>query len=377
MDSDKRAILKNVAVFLITQITVYYGVKLLLTQLDPTHSRKAEDVRRSSQILRRLNSQQSTKGKEKVDLCLNEYEQAIASEIVFKEDIHTSFADIGGLQETIVELRESVILPLTHPELFKFPGVSLTAPKGVLLFGPPGCGKSMLARAVAAESGATFININISTLTDKWFGESNKLIAALFSVARKLQPTIIFVDEIDSFLRERQRSDHEAMAMIKAEFMSLWDGLRTREDENRIVILGATNRREDIDPAILRRMPKQLAVSLPDYEQRLQILQKILLHNQLGSTLKLENLARNLEGLSGSSIKELCRAAASIPHREYLRTHIYSDGGGLAPIDPDKLSEIGTGSIRSLEMRDFQSAIHNNAALSHIAYCFVDNTALD
>lgn len=128
-------------------------------------------------------------------------------------------ADIGGLEPIIASLRESVIYPLQYPHLFSSSSL-LGAPKGVLLFGPPGCGKTMLAKALAKESGATFINIAASVLTSKWFGDSNKLIAALFSLARKTQPSIVFIDEIDSFLRQRQKEDHEATGMMKAEFMT-------------------------------------------------------------------------------------------------------------------------------------------------------------
>lgn len=136
------------------------------------------------------------------------------------KSIDLGVADIGGLDPIIASLRESVIYPLMYPHLFKASSSLLSAPKGVLLYGPPGCGKTMLARALAKESGATFINIPASVLTNKWFGESNKLVAGLFSLARKMQPTIIFVDEIDTFLRERRTDDHEVMSMIKAEFMT-------------------------------------------------------------------------------------------------------------------------------------------------------------
>jgi SpoVK/Ycf46/Vps4 family AAA+-type ATPase len=162
---------------------------------------------------------------------------AIASEIIHPDDIHVAFSgkssvrdrslppnadrtDIGGLDHIISSLRETIIYPLLYPNLFNNSSILAGAPKGVLLFGPPGCGKTMLAKALAKESGATFINVAISVLTNKWFGESNKLVAGLFSLARKTQPCIIFIDEIDSFLRERTKSDHEATAMMKAEFMT-------------------------------------------------------------------------------------------------------------------------------------------------------------
>lgn len=136
------------------------------------------------------------------------------------ESTNLGDADIGGLDPIIASLRESVIYPLMYPHLFTASSSLLSAPKGVLLYGPPGCGKTMLARALAKESGATFINIPASVLTNKWFGESNKLVAGLFSLARKMQPSIIFVDEIDTFLRERRTDDHEVMSMMKAEFMT-------------------------------------------------------------------------------------------------------------------------------------------------------------
>lgn len=128
--------------------------------------------------------------------------------------------DIGGLDPIISTLKESVIYPLMYPELFTSTSSLLSAPKGVLMYGPPGCGKTMLAKALAKESGATFINIAASVLTNKWYGESNKLVAGLFGLARKVQPSIIFIDEIDSFLRERTKGDHEVTGMIKAEFMT-------------------------------------------------------------------------------------------------------------------------------------------------------------
>jgi ATPase family AAA domain-containing protein 1 len=138
-------------------------------------------------------------------------------EVISPEEIPVSFSDIGGLDDIIEELKESVIYPLTMPQLYSSSSSLLSAPSGVLLYGPPGCGKTMLAKALAHESGACFINLHISTITEKWYGDSNKLVSAVFSLARKLQPSIVFIDEIDAVLGQRRSSDHEASGMVKAE----------------------------------------------------------------------------------------------------------------------------------------------------------------
>lgn len=216
------------------------------------------------------------------------------------------------------------------PELYNYHSSLLHAPKGVLLYGPPGCGKTMLAKAIASESSAIFINIRMSTIMDKWFGESNKLVAAIFSVARKLQPSIVFIDEIDSFLRERQSSDHEVTSNLKTEFMTLWDGLTTGAagDAGRIMVLGATNRPNDIDDAILRRMPKRFPVPLPNRAQRRRILEITLKDARLAADFDLELVVAKTAGMSGSDIREACRNAAWAATRETIRKNIES--GGLA-----------------------------------------------
>ncbi|KAI9442938.1 ATPase [Lactarius indigo] len=250
-------------------------------------------------------------------LTLNEHEKRIASEIIHPDRIDVRLTDIGGLDDIISSLRESVIISLLNPGLFRSSSALLMAPKGVLLHGPPGCGKTMLAKALAKESGATFINIAPSALTNKWFGESNKLVAGLFSLARKMQPCIIFIDEIDSLLRERSEHDHEVTAMMKAEFMTLWDGLLSGSD--RILILGATNRIEDIDPAFLRRMPKRFPLSLPDAAQREKILRLLLRDVRLVPDFPMRALVEYSDGMSGSDLKELCRNAATLALGELVR----------------------------------------------------------
>lgn len=233
-----------------------------------------------------------------------------------------------------------------RPELFAHSSL-LQAPKGVLLYGPPGCGKTMLAKALAKESGANFISIRMSSIMDKWYGESNKMVDAIFSLAQKLQPCIIFIDEIDSFLRERQSMDHEVTAMLKAEFMTLWDGLTSA---GRILVLGATNRPNDIDSAIVRRMPKRFAVNLPNKEQRLRILKILLKDSEVASDFDWDALVTRTQGLSGSDLKELSRDAAMGAMRQYIREN-FKNG---EPVD--SAAEIR---VRPLRNSDFYSNLSN------------------
>ncbi|KAK3323587.1 P-loop containing nucleoside triphosphate hydrolase protein [Cercophora scortea] len=278
------------------------------------------------------------------ELVLNEYENQVALEVVAPEDIPVGFDDIGGLEKIIEELKESIIYPLTMPHLYSHGGPLLAAPSGVLLYGPPGCGKTMLAKAVAHESGASFINLHISTLTEKWYGDSNKLVRAVFSLALKLQPAIIFIDEIDAVLGTRRSGEHEASGMVKAEFMTLWDGLTSTNaagTPSRIVVLGATNRINDIDEAILRRMPKKFAVPLPGKEQRRRILQLVLGDTKRDPEFDIEYISNVTAGLSGSDIKEACRDAAMVPMREYIREHRAS-GASMSRVNPAQVRGIRT-----------------------------------
>jgi SpoVK/Ycf46/Vps4 family AAA+-type ATPase len=275
-------------------------------------------------------------------------------EVVSPNEIPVTFDDIGGLDGIIEELTESVIYPLTMPHLYSGHSSLLSAPSGVLLYGPPGCGKTMLAKALARESGACFINLHISTLTEKWYGDSNKLVAAVFSLARKLQPSIVFIDEIDAVLGQRRSGEHEASGMVKAEFMTHWDGLAssTKQAGNqRICILGATNRIQDIDEAILRRMPKKFPVSLPNSSQRRQIFGITLAETKLDNTIidgkpafDMTALVRASAGMSGSDIKEACRDAAMVPVREHIRNMKKSG---------ESVRGIRSEAVRGLQTEDF------------------------
>lgn len=342
--------------------SAYFLIRYLLSRidLDPEGQKKEEQRKKSAAILRRLDgpdSDDDTTGRsgsrrsrkqKKEELVLNQYEQAIAMDVVAPEDISVSFEDIGGLDDIIEELKESVIYPLTMPHLYASTSSLLSAPSGVLLYGPPGCGKTMLAKALAHESGACFINLHISTLTEKWYGDSNKLVNAVFSLARKLQPAIVFIDEIDAVLGTRRSGEHEASGMVKAEFMTHWDGLTSANsmgEPQRVVVLGATNRIQDIDEAILRRMPKKFPVSLPPAAQRLRILALVLKDTKVDrANFDLDYLVSAMAGMSGSDIKEACRDAAMVPMRELIREK-KAAGIHMTTVEPRE--------VRGLRTEDF------------------------
>ncbi|CAN1300461.1 Outer mitochondrial transmembrane helix translocase [Linum perenne] len=247
----------------------------------------------------------------------NEFEKRIRPEVIPADEINVTFADIGSLEEIKESLQELVMLPLRRPDLFK--GGLLKPCRGILLFGPPGTGKTMLAKAIAREAGASFINVSMSTITSKWFGEDEKNVRALFSLAAKVSPTIIFVDEVDSMLGQRTRvGEHEAMRKIKNEFMTHWDGLATKQGE-RILVLAATNRPFDLDEAIIRRFERRIMVGLPSVENREMILKTLLSKEKVDEQLDFKELATLTEGFSGSDLKNLCTTAAYRPVRELIQ----------------------------------------------------------
>jgi len=284
----------------------YFTMRLLVDALDPTKKQRQAAQKEAKRLLASLGIGPS--------VTLTEYEMLIASQLVDPQSIDVSFDDVAGSEGVIKELRQAVVLPIQKRELFQGSEL-MAAPKGVLLHGPPGCGKTMMAKATAKEAGARFINLDISSLTDKWYGESQKLAGAVFTLAAKIQPTIIFIDEVDSLLRVRSQQDHEATAMIKAQFMQLWDGLSTNK-ANTVVVMGATNRPRDVDTAILRRMPATFKLGLPDSRGRREILATVLRMEKVGEDVDIWRIAKLTDGFSGSDLRELCRAAALLRVKE-------------------------------------------------------------
>ncbi|CAD7696323.1 unnamed protein product [Ostreobium quekettii] len=261
----------------------------------------------------------------------NSYERRLLSEVLRPGELGSGFADVGALSAAKVALREAVQLPLQHPELF-LQGSLIRPSKGVLLFGPPGTGKTMLARAAAAECGASFLAIQPSSILSKWVGEGVRNVRALFSLAEKLSPCVLFCDELDAILGQRTMQEHEAMRELKNEFMSQWDGIRSGGacTSTRIMVLGATNRPQDIDEAVLRRFSHRIFCDLPTLDDRLAILKVLLSGEVLDETVDLKEVARMTDGHSGSDLRQFCIAAAMRPLREFLKEHSMAKEGKVA-----------------------------------------------
>ncbi|CCD61426.1 Spastin homolog [Caenorhabditis elegans] len=249
--------------------------------------------------------------------------------------------DVAGCHSAKAALEEAVILPALNPNLFK----GLRQPvKGILLFGPPGNGKTLLAKAVAGESKQMFFNISASSLTSKWVGDSEKTIRGLFQIARNAQPSIIFIDEIDSILCERSEKDAEVSRRMKTEFLVQFDGATSSADD-RILVIGATNRPHELDDAVLRRFPKRIMLNLPDEEARKELITKTLKkHNMMDGLISsdIRYIASNTSGFSNSDLVALCKEAAMVPIRE---------------IDRSKLSMTDGEKIRKIRASDFDTAL--------------------
>ena len=237
---------------------------------------------------------------------------------VFVEVPNVPWEQVGGLDELKQKLVEAVEWPLSHPNIFIRMGI--TPPKGILLYGPPGCGKTLLARAVATESKANFISIKGPELLSKWVGESEKAIREIFRKAKMASPCIIFFDEFDSIApsRGRHTSDSGVTEKVLSQILTELDGLEAMKD---IVVIAATNRPDILDPALIRpgRIDRILLVPTPDEKGRLEILKIFTKGMPLTNNIKLEELNETISGFSGADIETWCREAAMLALRENIR----------------------------------------------------------
>lgn len=250
-----------------------------------------------------------------------------------------SWDDIAGLEFAKNTIKEIVVFPLLRPDIFT--GLR-RPPKGILLFGPPGTGKTLIGKCIASQSKSTFFSISASSLTSKWIGEGEKMVRALFAVARVYQPAVVFIDEIDSLLSQRSETEHESSRRIKTEFLVQLDGAATAE-EDRILVIGATNRPQELDEAARRRLVKRLYVPLPEFNARSQIIKRLLKSERHNLTEdEVSDIARLSEGYSGADMTNLCKEASMGPIRS---------------IPFDELQNIQQDDVRGVTADDFKNAL--------------------
>ena len=220
-----------------------------------------------------------------------------------------SWEEIGGLSHQIQEIREVVELPLKKPELFK--KIGITPPKGVLLHGEPGTGKTLLAKAVAASTNSTFIEVVGSELVQKFIGEGAKLVKEIFEFARRKAPSIIFIDEMDALAAKRIEVGTSGEREVNRTFMQLLAELDGFKPLDNVKVIGATNRKDILDPAVIRpgRLDRLIRIPIPNKEARLDILKIHSKDMSFGKNVKLEPLAVRMEGFSGAEIRAVCTEA--------------------------------------------------------------------
>jgi transitional endoplasmic reticulum ATPase len=268
-----------------------------------------------------------------------------------------TYEDIGGLRREIHRIREMIELPLRYPEVFERLGID--PPKGVLLHGPPGCGKTLIARAVAQETSAHFIHVNGPEVIDKWYGASEKHLRSIFEEAGRHVPAIIFIDEVDAIApkREEMSGDRQVERRVVAQLLALMDGLESRGD---IIVIAATNIPNTLDPALRRpgRFDREIAIGVPDKDGRREILEIHSRGMPLADDVDLEKLAAITHGFVGADLEALCREAAMsalrrlMPDIDFVQAHIpYEKLTGLEVTMDDflaALAEVEPSAIREV-----------------------------
>ncbi|MHA1589893.1 MAG: CDC48 family AAA ATPase [Candidatus Njordarchaeales archaeon] len=258
-----------------------------------------------------------------------------------------TYADIGGLHDAIQKIRELVELPLKHPELFR--RLNLDPPKGILLYGPPGTGKTLLARAVANETDAYFISISGPEIMSKYYGESEERLRRLFEEAKKHAPAIIFIDEIDAIAPKRSEVTGDVEKRVVSQLLALMDGLEPREN---VIVIGATNRINALDPALRRpgRFDREIEIGVPNVQGRYEILKIHTRGVPLDKDVNLKKLAEMTHGFVGADIAALVREAAMHALRRFLREYNI-DINSQEPIPEELLQNL------KVSMKDFMAAL--------------------
>ncbi|XP_038722268.1 katanin p60 ATPase-containing subunit A-like 2 isoform X2 [Tripterygium wilfordii] len=261
---------------------------------------------------------------------------------------------IKGLENAKRLLKEAVVMPIKYPKYF----TGLLSPwKGILLFGPPGTGKTMLAKAVATECNTTFFNISASSVVSKWRGDSEKLVKVLFELARHHAPSTIFLDEIDAIISQRgeARSEHEASRRLKTELLIQMDGLMRTEEL--VFVLAATNLPWELDAAMLRRLEKRILVPLPEPEARRAMFGELLPSQPDEDELPYDLLVERTEGYSGSDIRLLCKETAMQPLRRLMA--VLETRQDVVP--DDELPKVGP-----IRYEDIEAALKNTRPSAHL-----------
>ncbi|MDC6463324.1 CDC48 family AAA ATPase [Nitrosopumilus sp.] len=269
----------------------------------------------------------------------------ISSEISIDRKVRVTYEEVGGLKEKTKAMREIVELPLRHPELFARLGVEPHS--GILLYGPPGCGKTLLAKVLASESEANMYPINGPEIMNKYYGETEAKLREIFKEAKDNSPSIIFIDEIDAIAPKREEAYGDVEKRVVAQLLALMDGLT---DRGNVIVLGATNRPDSMDPALRRpgRFDREFEITVPNEDERYEILQIHTRGMPISEDIDLKNLSSELHGYTGADIKSLCREAAMKSIRRYLPE---------IDLETEKISSVV---LQSMEIKlvDFYDAMH-------------------